>query len=95
MRKKVTNYVSQCFGNSNSCVQLKSRDNISDLIYLFYHKYLNTAILDWGEHSCFTPIQSNLKEIEVDISIFLGYFVLHWYIVKRSCDFVAVSVFGL
>ena len=95
MLKKVTNYASECFGNFNSCVQIKSRDNISDLSYLFYHKYLKTAILNWREHFCFTPIQSNLKEIEVDTSIYLGYFVLHWHIVKHSCDFVGVSIFGL
>ena len=34
------------------------------------------------------------KEIEVDISVFLGYSVSYCRIVKHSCDFVAVSFFS-
>ena len=30
---------SHCFGNSNSCVHIKSCDNIYDSSYPFYHKF--------------------------------------------------------
>ena len=32
-------FFSHCFGNSNSCVQIKSCDNIFDPSYSFYHKF--------------------------------------------------------
>ena len=48
------------FGNSNSCLLIKSCYNIFDTSYSFYHK--SGRQIFWIEeyHSCFTPKQSNV-----------------------------------
>ena len=58
---------SYCFGNSIPCVQIKSCDNVFDLIYPFYHSGLGESIPVSHQNT------KTSKEIEVDISICLGY----------------------
>ena len=95
---------SHCFGNSNSCVQIKSCDNISDASFpIFYHKFgrqpfwIGGSIPGrqpfWtgGKHSCFTSNLQVYREIQIDISIFLGYSEFCCK-VKLSYDFVPVFV---
>ena len=75
---------SHCFGNSNSCVQIKSCDIIFYPSYPIYHKFGRYLFWIGGKHSCLTPKAQISKEIEVDISI-----------VKHDCDFVPISIFSL
>ena len=59
-----------CYGNSNSCVQIKSCENVYDPSYSFYHKF-GRHHFGLGEN---IPVShQNIptsKEIEVNISYF-------------------------
>ena len=66
-----------------------------DPSFPFYNKFRRWPFWIGEKHSCFTPKRQTSDEIEVDISIFLCYFDLCWYIVKHSCDFVPVLIFNL
>ena len=49
----------------------------------------------WRKHSCLQQSSRNSIEVEVDISIFLGYSVLYWHMEKHLCDSVVVASFNL
>ena len=78
MDKKVSNYT--YFLNTLKililAVQIKSFDNSYDPSYSFHGKFGRQLFWNGGKHSCFTPKIRTYKEIEADISIFLGYSVL-------------------
>ena len=67
------------------------------LIFLIFLEILVLAFLHrfWIGESMPASHQNSQtsKKIEIDISIFFGYSLLCWRIVKHSCDFIAVSVF--
>ena len=69
---------SQCFGNSNSCFQIKSCGSIFDPNYPFYHKFGRQSF--WTGMGVSIPVLhqtvKSSKEIELDISVFLDYSVL-------------------
>ena len=59
----------------------------------FLSQVWKATILDW-ENAFLFPTKTVKKQIEVDISIFLGYSGLYWHVLKHSCDFVSVSNFN-
>ena len=74
---------SQWFENSHSCVQVKSCNYIFNPIYPFYYKIGRQSFCT-GKNIHFSDRNSHFsKDIEIDISIFLSYFVLCWHIVKN------------
>ena len=96
----------QCFGNSRSCVQIKSIYYCNNLSVKL--KYLNSydyifhpmfSIKSWKgsnsrcRESMSVSYQNNQtsKEIGVDISIFVGTSVLYWHVVKQSFIFLQLS----
>ena len=88
--KKHVYFFSLCFGNSHFCVQIKSSDYFdgvsAKLKYLNLHDYIFNPVLfiislegsHFGSRESM-PVSNQLnqtsKEIEVDISIFLGSFI--------------------
>ena len=101
-------YVSLCFGNSLSfswdklqwlpwwciCEVEVSQILTTSLIpYLLLYVW-NIVIVDLGK-ICLFHTKTNPKEIDADISIFLGYSVLYWHIVKQSSIFVRDPIFNL
>ena len=93
MDKKVSNYT--YFLNTLKililAVQIKSCDNSFDPSYSFHHKFGRQLFWNGGKHSCFTPKLRTYEEIEVDISIFLGYSVL----CKALVWFCSILIFSL
>ena len=67
-----------CFGNSRSCVQVKSGDSwdgvsvklkyCNSYDYIYY-KFRIQLIWIYRKHACFTPKQLNPKEIGADVPV--------------------------
>ena len=101
---------SQCFGNSHSCVQIKScyccYFASAKLKYLNSYYYIFNLVLfvirsegsHFGYSESITISHQNSQtseKIGADVSIFLGSSVLYWHIVKQSSIFVIASIFNL
>ena len=103
-RKQTFILISQCFENSGSCLQIKSRSDYGDRVseklnYLSSNDYTYNPVLFiislGGSHfesreSIPISHHKNQSSIEmaIDISIFLGFSVLYRHLVKKSSIFV-------
>ena len=93
---------SQCFGNSHSCVQIKSNDycdGVSEKLKHLksYDNFFNPVLLLITlEISHFVSRESpTSKEARVDILKSLGSSVCYWHMVQQSPIFVAASINNL
>ena len=101
---------SQCFGNSHSCVQIKSSGYCNDasakLKYLNSYDYISNLVdfikslesFEFGSTECILVSHQHSqtsKKIGLGISLFINSSVLYWHIVKQSFIFIAASIFNL